>query len=90
MLVKMRAHVSGLRDGQPWPPVGGTIDVPDDEGATLCANRMAEPVYDPEHRVERAVAPEPEMRDVVVESDGSVDTSARDALVPKRPRPSKK
>lgn len=82
MLVKMRFPVSGLRDGQPWPPVGGTIELPDDEAATLCRNRMAEPVYDPERGVETAVMPAPEVRDVTVESDGTVDTSARDALVP--------
>lgn len=82
MLVKMRREISGLRDGQPWPPVGGTIELPDDEAVGLVANRIAEPVYDPEHGIETAVAPPPELRDVVVESDGSVDTSARDALVP--------
>lgn len=82
MLVKMRREVSGLRDRQPWPPVGGTIELPDDEAVTLFRNGMAEPVYDPEHGIETAVLPEPETRDVVVESDGTVDTSAREALVP--------
>ena len=81
MQVKMRALVSGLRDGKPWPPVGGVIELPEDEAVALCRNRMADPVYDPESRVETAVMPGEEMRDVVVESDGTVDTSARDALV---------
>ncbi len=84
MLVKMRGPVSGLRDGRPWPPVGGTIELPDDEAATLVRNRMAEPVFDPEAGVERAVMPGEELRDVVVEPDGHLDTSARDALVTTR------
>lgn len=82
MLVKMRAELSGLRNGQPWPPIGGVIELPDDEAATMCANGTALPVHDPERGVQTAVLPGEEMRDVVVESDGTVDTSARDALVP--------
>lgn len=82
MQVKMRTLVSGLRDGKPWPPVGGVIEVPDAEAVGLLQNGTAVPVYDPESGVEAAVAPAPETRDVVVESDGTVDTSARDALVP--------
>jgi hypothetical protein len=62
LLVKMRALVSGLRDGQPWPPVGGTVEVSDDEAETLLRNRLAEPVFDPESGVERAVAPSAETR----------------------------
>lgn len=90
MLVKMRREVSGLRNREPWPPVGGTIELTEDEAVTLVRNGMAEPVYDPEHGVETAVMPEPAMRDVVVESDGSVDTSAREALVPTTTRQARK
>ncbi len=86
MLVKMRAEVSGLRDGKPWPPIGGTIDLPDAEAVHMCANGSALPVHDPERGVQTAVLPTEEQRDVVVESDGTVDTSARDALVPTRTR----
>jgi hypothetical protein len=35
MLVTMRRQISGTRDGVDWPAPGGTIDVPDDEAATL-------------------------------------------------------
>jgi len=72
--VKVNIHVSGLRDGQPWPPVGGVLELPQDEAMPLLQNGTVIPVYDPELRTE--------MRDVVIESDGRVDTSARDALVP--------
>lgn len=29
-----------------WCPAGGTVDVPDDEGAQLCAGGLAEPIAD--------------------------------------------
>lgn len=55
MLVTMIGTISGSRDGEPWPLIGGSIDLPDDEAANLIANRMAVPVVDPERGVERAV-----------------------------------
>ena len=45
----------------------------------MCAGGMAVPVVD--DGTEHAVMPGEEMRDVIVEGDGTVDTSARDALV---------
>lgn len=44
MRVRMRVNITGTRDGQDWPRIGDTLDVPDLEGAELCANGMAEPV----------------------------------------------
>lgn len=40
----MKTQIAGPRDGADWPSIGGELDVPDDEGAALCANGMAEPV----------------------------------------------
>jgi len=51
--VRMRIQIVGTRDGVAWPPPGGVKDVPDHEGARLCANGFAEPVV--EERVEKAV-----------------------------------
>ena len=60
MRVRLLTVLTGTRDGVPWPPRGGEIDVPDAEGADLCAVGFAEPVaVDP---IERAVAPAPERR----------------------------
>jgi hypothetical protein len=42
--VRMVRKLSGTRDGQDWPAVGDTIDVPDDEGATLISQGNAEGV----------------------------------------------
>lgn len=53
MKVKMAQKISGLRNNEPWPEVGGEIVVPDSEGASLCANGYATPV---------AEAPKPEKR----------------------------
>lgn len=48
MRVRMLTSVSGSFwvDGEPheWPAVGEEGDLPDDEGARLCAHGMAEPV----------------------------------------------
>lgn len=77
----MSVAISGPRgDGSAWPGIGGVIDVPDVEGVHMCAGGMAVPVVD--DYVENTGLPAAEVRDVVVESDGAVDTSARDALVP--------
>ncbi|MFI6560392.1 hypothetical protein [Streptomyces sp. NPDC050534] len=53
MKIRMKADVSGSRDGEPWPPRGGTLVLPDEEGAALCASGIAEPVSD--DKVEKAV-----------------------------------
>jgi hypothetical protein len=56
----MKGLVAGLRDGADWPKVGEELDVPDDEGAALCANGMADPVATDD--TEKATAPEGEKR----------------------------
>lgn len=42
MQVRMLRTISGDRDGQAWPPPGGTLDVPDDEAAQLIRQGLAE------------------------------------------------
>ena len=61
MRVRMKVDVSGVRDGKPWPGRGEALDVPDDEGAGLCAAGLAEPVA-AKDEPEKAVEPEPETR----------------------------
>lgn len=53
MKVRMLTHIGGTRNGESWPSIGGEIDLPDLEGADMCAAGYAEPV---------AAAPEPEKR----------------------------
>lgn len=44
MKVRMKATISGTRDGQEWPSAGEVIDLPDLEAADLIHAQLAEPV----------------------------------------------
>jgi hypothetical protein len=44
MIVRMTVTISGSRDGRPWPRRGETIELPDEEAASLCASRLAVPI----------------------------------------------
>jgi hypothetical protein len=57
MKVQIRARITGTRDGVEWPKPGELLDVPDEEGAQLCAQGLATPVV---ATAERATAVEPE------------------------------
>ena len=68
MRVKMLFHIGGTRDGQPWPPVGGVMEVSDREAASLVANKYAiayvEPVIEtaevkPLEKAARTTKPQP-------------------------------
>lgn len=61
MKIRMTVHVSGDRNGVPWPPMGSVLDVPDTEGAEYCAAGMAVPVAQ-FNRSEKAVAAPAEER----------------------------
>lgn len=39
----MKAHITGVRDGQPWPLAGGVIDLPDAEAEALVGAGLARP-----------------------------------------------
>ena len=57
----MTAGISGGRgDGTPWPPVGGELDVGDEEGQDLIQARLAIPVEEP---AERAVVPDADVEE---------------------------
>jgi hypothetical protein len=71
MKIKMKVQVSGSRNSEAWPAVGQTLDVPDDEGAELCAAGLASPVAD-KGKTEKAVA-EPELETREATDDDEVD-----------------
>ena len=60
MRVRMKIQITGTRDGAYWPAPGGEVDLPDVEGAKMCAAGSAVPVVSTEP--ERAVAPTAERR----------------------------
>lgn len=75
MKIRMKTAVSGSRNGVPWPPRGGTVELPDDEAAALCASGMAEPVVDDE--VETAVPDDDsEKRAMTTQSASAVTPNA--------------
>jgi len=55
----MIVAVSGVRDGRPWPPIGGVLDVPDEEAVEMLNNGIVTHVHDPESGVETREAPVP-------------------------------
>lgn len=48
MNVTMKRQISGTRDGVDWPAPGESIDVPDEEAASLIVNGLAEAAAPPE------------------------------------------
>lgn len=86
MRIRMLAERTGPRwDGQAWPPVGGEIDVPDDEGMGLCAQGIAVPVAvskaevpeRPEPAIEvRVTAPGKPLQGAAETSGATTETSA--------------
>ncbi|WP_060952398.1 DUF7302 family protein [Streptomyces hygroscopicus] len=48
MKVRMKATISGTRDGQPWPARGGVLDLPAEEAEHLIAAGLAEDAKDSE------------------------------------------
>jgi hypothetical protein len=64
MKVQMKAQISGLRDGKPWPDVDEVVDLPDDEATQLVASGVAEAVAPV-----KSAKPEPETAQVKVEPE---------------------
>lgn len=42
MLITMKSQITGTRNGEEWPAVGGTIDIPDLEAADMIEAGLAE------------------------------------------------
>lgn len=65
--IVVKVYVSGLRDGQAWPEVGGTLDVSDVEASELVRAGFAEyatgvaPEVPAVPAPEAATAPTPEV-----------------------------
>jgi hypothetical protein len=56
--IRMLEERTGPRhDGRMWPPLGGEIDVDDEEGAAVCAAGWAQPVA-AERKAETRPAPD--------------------------------
>lgn len=60
MLVQMTSNLTGFRDGEAWPPVGGTVELPDLEAERLVAAGLARVPGDDDAADEPTPEPEPE------------------------------
>jgi hypothetical protein len=88
MKIRMKTAVSGSRNGELWPPRGGTLEVPDDEAAALCSNGMAEPVAADE--VEKAVPEDDSEKRVLTKESAAAVTPSGDEKEEPAPAPAKK
>lgn len=60
MRVRLTYKLDGLRNGEPWPVVGGVIDVPTSEAINLISHGYAVPVPLPQEQERAVVEQEPE------------------------------
>lgn len=92
MLIRMKRHITGTRDGVEWPQVGDTIDVPDHEAEDLFWAGHAEPADVPRSEAGEDAAG----NDDAAPADDADETPAADAVTedapakPKRARAAKK
>lgn len=86
MLIRMKRHITGTRDGVEWPQVGDTIDVPDHEAEDLFWAGHAEPADAPRPEAGEDAA----VNDDAAPADDADEAPAADAVKPKRARAAKK
>jgi hypothetical protein len=87
MKVRMTMQMSGSRfDGQPWPPVGGVLEVSDAEGAELChlGDSSNVPIAVPVVEMRKAETTD-SPKDVRAEVRGSTTTTSASSNLPPRP-----
>jgi hypothetical protein len=47
MKIKLKVTISGTRDGIEWPPMGGSVDLPEAEATQMVAAGLASAVTTP-------------------------------------------
>ncbi|MGW6418842.1 hypothetical protein [Streptomyces sp. NPDC055055] len=72
MRVRMKATLSGTRDGEPWPERGGIVDLSDDEAQHLIRAGIAE-----EDQTESAPESEPEVETATAPDEAEKAVPAR-------------
>lgn len=86
MIVRMKTKIGGYRNGDKWPEVGGTIDLPAHEAESLIANGYATAAADsdPEPVVD---ADEPEIEEWAVDGPEQETADAATAAADSDPEP---
>lgn len=91
MRVRMKTHITGFRNGEPWPSKGGELDLPDTEAADLIVAGYAEEVHHAQADEPAPVDDEPEATEAggePGEADDVEESAAHDE--PARPAPVKR
>lgn len=70
MRVRMKQGIGGYRNGEPWPAIGGCIDLPDHEAADLIVAGYA---------AAAELAEDQEVDDARTAGDDDEDTASHDA-----------
>lgn len=60
MKVRLIYRLDGTRNGEPWPAIGGEIDVPTSEAVNLISHGYAVPVLTPQVQERATVEEQPE------------------------------
>jgi hypothetical protein len=60
MKVRLIYRLDGTRNGQPWPAIGGEIDLPASEAVNLISHGYAVPVLTPQVQERATVEEQPE------------------------------
>jgi hypothetical protein len=60
MKVRLIYRLDGTRNGQPWPAIGGEIDLPTSEAVNLISHGYAVPVLTPQVQERATVEEQPE------------------------------
>lgn len=78
MKVEIKVAQTGLYNGQPWPPVGETIDLPDHVAVGMIANGQVEAVRGPSATKQEQVEEVAQAKD---EAAGTAEVETRPAAV---------
>lgn len=83
MKIRLKVQISGTRNGQDWPRIGGVVDLPDEEAISYIASGMADPVATFSAPETTTLPEQPELR-APTESGGSAPLTEENAgmLVP--------
>ncbi len=85
MKVVLRHDITGSRNGEPWPPAGTELDLPEGEALPLLSSGAARAVNDKDAGVERAVVLDPATearvkRDTITNERQAVSKRAHEPL----------
>ena len=76
MRVQMKTKIGGYRNGEEWPAVGGTIEVPTHEAESLIANGYATPLEEEDVDADQNAAELANDEGAAADADGDEEANA--------------